>query len=105
MFYYNESGEKIGPIRGRELKALAQQGTITPNTRVEDERGRTALAKQVTGLTFPEMVLTDSPIPIPPVAQPTHTVPIPQPLEAKQVFCTNCGNAVSERANAFMATD
>ena len=48
--YYNENGEKIGPLRGRDLKQLAQQGTVTPNTRVEDENGCTALAKNVTGL-------------------------------------------------------
>ena len=52
--YYNENSEKIGPVRGRELKQLAQQGAITPNTRVEDENGLVALAKQVTGLSFPE---------------------------------------------------
>jgi hypothetical protein len=51
--YYNDSGEKIGPVRGRELKALAQQGTVTPETKVEDGNGRTALAKNVQGLTFP----------------------------------------------------
>lgn len=54
--YYNADGEKIGPIRGRELKQLAQQGMVTPETRVEDENGKTALAKNVTGLTFSETV-------------------------------------------------
>jgi len=52
--YYNENGERVGPIRGRDLKQLAQQGVITPSTRVEDENGRTALAKNVTGLPFYE---------------------------------------------------
>jgi len=61
--YYNENGEKIGPIRGRELKRLAQQGTITPETRVEDENGQTALAKNVTGLTFAETAQSDSMLP------------------------------------------
>ena len=66
--YYNENGEKIGPIRGRDLKQLAQQGTVTPNTRVEDENGRTALAKNVTGLPFYEA--KRSGIAPPKVAQP-----------------------------------
>ena len=29
-YYCNENGEKIGPIRCRELKALAKQGVIMP---------------------------------------------------------------------------
>jgi len=52
--YYDENGEKIGPIRGRDLKQLVQQGTVTPKTLVEDENGYTAPAKNVRGLTFPE---------------------------------------------------
>jgi hypothetical protein len=58
-YYYNESGEKVGPIRGRELKRLAQQGTVTPETRIEDENGRIALARNVTGLTFPEVARSE----------------------------------------------
>jgi len=81
--YYNEGGEKIGPIRGSELKALAQQGAITPETRVEDGEGRSALARNVTGLTFPIL----------PVSSPP-----PQ-----QWYCTNCGNPVSEQAPACMS--
>jgi len=81
--YYDTNGEKIGPIRGSELKALAQQGAITPETRVEDGEGRSALARNVTGLTFP--ILPVSP-------------PPPQ-----QWYCTNCGNPVSEQAPACMS--
>jgi len=62
-YYYNEKQEKVGPIRGRELKHLALQGTITPETFVEDEQGRTARAKNVTGLAFSE---TPTPLPVPP---------------------------------------
>lgn len=58
--YFNESGKRIGPIRGRELKQLAQQGEITPETRVEDEQGHTALAKNVTGLRFPDSERSES---------------------------------------------
>jgi hypothetical protein len=58
--YYDENGSKIGPIRGRELKALAQQGTVTPETRVEDENGRVALAKNVMGLPFYEAAQSGS---------------------------------------------
>jgi len=51
--YYNENGEKIA-VTGGQLKELAKQGTITPETFVETHDGRTGLAKHVTGLTFPE---------------------------------------------------
>jgi len=53
-YYYDENSEKIGPIKGRDLNRLAKEGTITPETRVEDENGRTALAKNVKGLPFYE---------------------------------------------------
>ena len=46
-YYYNESDEKVGPVRGRELKQLARQGAVTPETRVIDENGRTAFAKSI----------------------------------------------------------
>ena len=78
-YYYNESAEKIGPIRGRELKQCALNGTITPNTRVEDQNGHTALAKRVTGLPFyvaaqPKM----PPLAAPPVCQtPPQSIPVP----------------------------
>lgn len=51
-YFYDANGYKIGPIKSRELKQSAQQGLITPETIVEDEKGLTALAKQITGLTF-----------------------------------------------------
>ena len=41
---------------------LAQNGTITPNTRIEDPSGHIGLAKNVTGLAFPE---TAAPAPNP----------------------------------------
>jgi hypothetical protein len=50
--YYNESGEKI-TVTARELKQIALQGTVTPETFVETHDGRTGLAKHVNGLTFP----------------------------------------------------
>ena len=92
--YFNENREKIGPISGKELKQLAQQGTITPEDFVEDPNGRTGLAKDVKGLTFPK------------TAQPEPEelfIATPPPPVAKQFFCTNCGNAVDEQAVACMS--
>ncbi|MCL2710957.1 MAG: SUMF1/EgtB/PvdO family nonheme iron enzyme [Planctomycetaceae bacterium] len=82
-YYFNENGEKVGPIRGRDLKQLAQQGTVTPDTRVEDENGRVVLAKNVTGLTFleateSEMVsFASSTVILPPSAEPNPFTAIP----------------------------
>jgi len=50
-FYYNENGEKIS-VTGKELKELAKNGTITPETFVETAEGKTGLAKHVKGLPF-----------------------------------------------------
>jgi len=55
--YYNEKGEKVGPIRGRELIQLAKQGIVTPETLVEDENNRTCRARRVKQLTFAETVV------------------------------------------------
>lgn len=43
-----------GPVTDGQLKGLAKTGRITPETMVETEDGKTALARKVKGLTFPE---------------------------------------------------
>ena len=53
-YYFDSNGEKQGPISGGRLKGLAKAGLITPETVVETETGKTALAKKVKGLTFIE---------------------------------------------------
>jgi len=106
--YYNENREKIGPIASRELKQLVQQGTVTPDTFVEDPTGRTGLAKDVKGLKFPD---TETSTPEPFIATPTPFVPTEQttptppvtPPPAANVFCTNCGNTVADQAVACMS--
>ena len=76
--FYNASGERIGPIRTRDLVIFVQNGTITPETRIEDASGRTCLAKNARGLQFPE---TASPepnpfaTPMPNAANPFTAVP------------------------------
>ena len=54
-FYYNEKGEKQGPITSGQLKGLAKQGLITPETMVENEEGKSAPAGTVKGLTFSKL--------------------------------------------------
>jgi len=115
-YFYDNYGYKIGPIRGRELTKLAEQGTITPNTRVEDENGRAALAKNVTGLSFPGTVqsepnpfadappVTDNPFVSPsPFVPPMQEVPTSPSPPVANLFCTNCGNIVFEQAIACMS--
>ena len=51
-YYFNKSGEKIGPITSAALKAYAQQGHITPETIIESETGRQVTADKVQGLGF-----------------------------------------------------
>ncbi|MDR0329020.1 MAG: M48 family metalloprotease [Planctomycetaceae bacterium] len=55
-YYYNESGAKIGPVKGSVLKHLVQQGVITSETIVENEGGKSVPAKKLEGVTFPEPV-------------------------------------------------
>lgn len=87
-YYYNENGGKIGPIRGRELIQLVQQGTITQETLIENESGRVGPAKNAKGLKFPEAIhpeqnpftLLDNPfIATPPINQTmlqSNSVPV-----------------------------
>ena len=55
-YYYKENGEKIGPMKGRELKQLAAQGIITPETWIENEEKTALRAGQAANLVFPETV-------------------------------------------------
>lgn len=52
-YYYNENGEKLGPVTDNVLKALAQQGQITQNTVLENQQGRMTEAGKIAGLPFP----------------------------------------------------
>ena len=51
-YYFNENGNRVGPVTSRELKGLAANGTITPGTAIETEDGKTVLAKKIKGLVF-----------------------------------------------------
>jgi hypothetical protein len=55
-FYYDDNGQKLGPINNMLLKALVAQGVILPETIVETEDGRKGRAGKIKGLTFPEMI-------------------------------------------------
>ena len=120
-YYYNSSGEKI-EVTGGQLKELAKQGVVTPETMVETEEGKAAPARRVKGLTFGEVIQPEAPeteiygisqsetiaiasdVILPQSPQPTEAVAVPAPApSAANPFCTNCGNSVIEQAVACMS--
>ena len=52
-YYFDGNGEKIA-VTGKQIKELARQGVITPETILENPEGRTAPAKKAKGLVFAE---------------------------------------------------
>ena len=90
-FYTDASGQK-NQINEQQLQTLATKGVITPTTPLETDTGHTGLAGQIPGLTF--LAAASSPF-----VQSTQTAP----LQAGNMFCTNCGNPVSEHAVACMS--
>jgi len=84
FYYYNENGDKIS-VTGKHLKLLAENGHITPETIIENENGKQALAGKVKGLTFAETLpdwtyepaLPIASVPVPPVEANPFTAPVP----------------------------
>ena len=50
FFFTDTSGTKRGPLTPQQLKAMAMQGLITPNTPLETDGGHKGLAGQLSGL-------------------------------------------------------
>ncbi|GHT20696.1 hypothetical protein FACS189419_00260 [Planctomycetales bacterium] len=75
-YYFNKSGDKVGPIRGRELKQLALDGTVTQDTLIENEEGKQGKAGNVKGLIFPALSTPQSAI-VPPVEPNPFTGTMP----------------------------
>lgn len=125
-FYFNPSGEKIGPITSTALKNLAKQGLITPETVIENGNGRSSIAGNVNGLTFPESPPTpltepsslslspspptgdnpfsssSNPFQSSPAGQSPFTQPTPGAATAPGSFCTYCGQPVHPTAAVCM---
>jgi RNA polymerase subunit RPABC4/transcription elongation factor Spt4 len=78
-FYFDQINQKQGPVSEQQLKALAAQGVIGPNTPMETDGGHKGIAGQIPGLF---------------AAAPPSTA---------NLFCTNCGAAVAEQAVACMS--
>lgn len=61
LFYYDDFGNKIGPISVSVLKSLAESGTVKPETMVETDEGQMVNARKISGMKF------ISKIPVPPI--------------------------------------
>ena len=92
-YYYNKTGGKTGPFTVAALKELVRQGVVTRETVIENTNGRTIIAGEVNGLTFPEAPpvqpkpaakpVKPAPVPVPPVHPATPVLPR-VPVRAKQ---------------------
>jgi hypothetical protein len=88
FYYYDNNGRKIGPIDNAQLKVLAVQGVIVPDTVLEKEDGKQERAGQVKGLVLP--------VPVPP------SVPPPLPPETQQVNRSGCGGCLGRLIGLYL---
>ena len=92
LYYYDCNGQKQGPIDVEQLKSLAQQGVVTPETKLEDSQGRTVFAKELTkkvqGLTFLETITSETKQPESTPSEPTVQKPVTESPAAEQDFST-----------------
>lgn len=76
-FFYNENGQRRGPVDASELKKLASDGVITPETIIEFN-GQTTAAKNVKGLDFHAA----PPVPVPDAEPSPFTSAASDPTDA-----------------------
>ncbi|MDR1142233.1 MAG: DUF4339 domain-containing protein [Planctomycetaceae bacterium] len=98
-YYYDNIGKKHGPIDVAQLKMLALQGIITPETIIENRHGQTRKASEVNGL-----CPTPPPVPIPPnISEPnSFNSSTPSPTESSQHSQTNHSKLTGFQANFFL---
>lgn len=60
-YYYDNNDQKQGSFSGGQLRRLAKDGVITPETIIEDEEGTAWHAGEVGGLTFSETLPSPPP--------------------------------------------
>jgi len=85
-FYTDTNGQRQGPINDQQLRELAAQKRIQPDTPLETDTGHRGVARQIPGLFT--------------LIQTGQTGP---PFTVKKWFCTNCGKPISEHAAACMS--
>ncbi|MBR0192979.1 MAG: DUF4339 domain-containing protein [Thermoguttaceae bacterium] len=79
-WYYYNNGQKTGPVSASQLKQMALEGIIQPNTIIETESGQRAPASSVSGLSFAK---EETAIPVGTLAQTE-----PQTTETQNLFST-----------------
>jgi len=89
FFYYDQVNQKQGPVTEQQLKELAAQGVISLNSPMETDTGHKGTAGQIPGLFA--------------AAPPPFTQSTAAPPPVANLFCTNCGAAVSAQAVACMS--
>lgn len=101
-WYYYNNGQKTGPVSASQLKQMALDGLIHPNTIIETESGQRAAASSVSGLSFGKEEATV------PTSSPSQTQP--QTTETQNLFSTFSQNSESHsklvsRKQTFHASD
>ena len=85
-YWYDNEGQRQGPISGGKLKGLAKTGRITPGTMIETESGKAVPAKKIQGLTFIPATSPDvTPVPSSPAQPPPVPVHAPSPFTSVPV--------------------
>ena len=79
-FYYDESGEKIGPFNVSQIRELVKQRVIKRDTIIENTGGRKMKAGEVNGLNFPPEPVV---VPVAPVVVPVDTDILANPFSRK----------------------
>jgi hypothetical protein len=113
-YYYDSNNQKQGPITGGQLKGLAKAGSITPETIVETENGKTATAGKVKGLTFidtpqsqsvpPQIVPSESSsIVLPPSTAPNPFTAVPVPNTEKSSIAVEAKKSSSLKNSLIIA--
>ncbi|MDR3183758.1 MAG: CD225/dispanin family protein [Planctomycetaceae bacterium] len=72
-YYYDNNGQKQGPITDEELRNLTASGVIVPQTRLEHDSGKQGFASQVPGLCFAPQSLPPNNSPQPQYHSPPNT--------------------------------
>lgn len=106
LYYYDDNGYKIGPIKKKQLFALAERGEIKPETRITDDKIETK-AKHIPRLKFyapefhrteelfdPKNINYDAPLPSnSTLKKTTNTSTHVNPLHNIQAESKNSNNA------------
>jgi len=78
-YYYDDDGNRI-TVTGKELKELAKNGLIVPDTIVETEEGKSAPARRVKGLKFAETLSIEEKEEIVPAHSPVEANPVTETI-------------------------